>query len=160
MPVLRTITEPEYQAWRAEEVEAYAADKVNSGAWAEASALALSNKEHDALLPQGKDTPDNYLYAVTNDDEMQVGVLWFAEKKRGNARIAYVYDIEIKPEYRRQGHARRAFEALEIEVGSLGLAGVALHVFGHNFAAQALYAKLGYWVTNINMYKAMIRAGA
>jgi predicted GNAT family acetyltransferase len=31
----------------------------------------------------------------------------------------------------------------------------ALHVFGHNTTAQALYAKLGYSPTNINLFKAL-----
>jgi hypothetical protein len=35
----------------------------------------------------------------------------------------------------------------------LGLAGIALHVFGHNTGARTFYAKLGYHATNINLYK-------
>ena len=138
----------------------YAAEKVASGAWTEELALELSRKEHEALLPQGKDTPDNYMFSVVNDEGIQVGTLWFAGKNKGKARVAYVYDIQIKPEYRRQGHARRAFEALEGEVKGLGLAGIALHVFGHNRATQALYTKLGYLPTNINMYKSLPATGA
>ena len=34
-----------------------------------------------------------------------------------------------------------------------GLSGIALHVFGHNREARALYRKLGYVATNINLYK-------
>ena len=44
-------------------------------------------------------------------------------------------------------------------MGRLGLQGIALHVFGHNTGAQALYGKLGYVPTNINMFKA-VPAGA
>lgn len=160
MPVLRAMTEPEYQVWRAQEVRAYAADKVASGAWTAESAVELSRREHASLLPLGKDTPDNYLYAVVDVNEAPVGVLWFAVKERASIRIAYVYDIEIKPDYRRQGHAQRAFEALEAEVTALGLAGIALHVFGHNVAGRDLYAKLGYEVTGINMYKPLPHPGA
>ena len=69
-------------------------------------------------------------------------------------------DLEtIVGEHRRQGHAERALRALEAEVGRLGLQGIALHVFGHNTGAQALYGKLGYVPTNINMFKA-VPAGA
>jgi hypothetical protein len=32
---------------------------------------------------------------------------------------------------------------------------VALHVFGHNPQAHALYVKLGYITTNTNMFKAL-----
>jgi ribosomal protein S18 acetylase RimI-like enzyme len=41
----------------------------------------------------------------------------------------------------------------------MGLAGIALHVFGHNQSARALYEKLGYAPTNLNLYKPLA-AGA
>jgi ribosomal protein S18 acetylase RimI-like enzyme len=75
-------------------------------------------------------------------------------------RIAYIYDLAIDPAHQRRGHATRALRALEEEVHALGLAGIALHVFGHNVGAQTLYAKLGYEPTNINMYKPVAKAGA
>lgn len=61
------------------------------------------------------------------------------------------------PEFarRHQGHATRAFLRLEEEVRQRGLAGIALHVFGHNTGAQCLYEQLGFSATNINMFKAV-----
>ena len=44
-------------------------------------------------------------------------------------------------------------EQLELIVTALGLSTIGLHVFGHNRGARALYAKLGYGVTGINMMK-------
>jgi len=49
----------------------------------------------------------------------------------------------------------RALQALEVEASLLGLAGAALQVFGYNEGAIALYRKLGFEPTNINMYKAL-----
>ena len=80
-------------------------------------------------------------------------MLWFAVKSQFESRIAYVFDVEIHPERRREGHAYRAFLALEAEVRNLGMSGIALHVFGHNTGAQALYAKLGFRPTNISLFK-------
>lgn len=153
--ILRPITDIEFSTWLAEAIPAYASDKVASGAWPADTAIELSAKEHAELLPQGKDTPDNHVYSILDHDGGPVGLLWFAAQDRGDARIAYVYDVDVWAEHRRQGHASRAFAALEAEVRRLGLAGIALHVFGHNAAAQALYAKLGYKATNINLYKAV-----
>ena len=62
-------------------------------------------------------------------------------------------DIVIDEPYRRRGYGQAAMLALEDSVRSLGLRGIALHVFGHNTAARALYERLGYTVTNINMAK-------
>jgi len=107
------------------------------------------------LLPQGLATPEHHFHTVVDAAGDAVGILWFAEKTKFGERIAYVFNIEIAPQRRRQGHALRAFQALEDEVRRLGLKGVALHVFGHNHAAQALYARLGYAPTNINLFKAV-----
>jgi hypothetical protein len=46
-----------------------------------------------------------------------------------------------------------------VQARARGLAGVALHVFGHNSSAQALYHKLGYQTTNISMFKTLVDRG-
>jgi ribosomal protein S18 acetylase RimI-like enzyme len=154
------MVQPEYAEWLDEIIPAYAADKVSSGQWSEEDSVELSKKEYGELLPLGLGTPDNYLYTIVDVDLHPVGVLWFAVKTKNNARIAYVYDVSVKPESRRKGHAYAAFIALEDEVRRLGLSGIALHVFGHNLEARDLYAKLGFHPTNINLYKAIAVTGA
>jgi len=153
------MTLPEYEAWQAETVPAYAADKVAAGQWTNEAALELSAREFAELLPQGLDTPDNRLFTIVDAEGAAVGVLWYAVKTKFAARIAYVYDIAIRPERQRERHAERAFLALEDEVRRAGLAGIALHVFGHNAPARGLYAKLGYEPTNIDLYKAVVPGG-
>jgi len=155
MSALRPMTEPEYAAWLAQAIPGYAADKVASGQWSEADSLDLSKKEHAELLPQGLATPDNHFYVLLDANAAAVGVLWFAVKTRFDARIAYVFDVSVVPQRQREGHAYRAFRALEDEVRRLGLSGIALHVFGHNAGAQALYAKLGFTPTNISLFKSV-----
>ena len=159
MSVLRPITDAEYTAWLETVIPEYAEDKVTSGQWSKDSAVDLARKEYAELMPSGKDTKDNHLYTVLGSQGEPVGTLWFVVKDRAKRRIAYVYDIFIKPEHRRHGHAFRAFQALEQEVVRLELSGIALHVFGHNHAAQALYLKLGYVATNINMFKPVGETG-
>ncbi len=88
-----------------------------------------------------------------DEEGLAVGMLWFAVQTRSGRRIAYVYDVAVRPERQRQGHALRAFRALEAEALRLGLTGIALHVFGHNRGAQALYARLGFEPTNIQLFK-------
>jgi ribosomal protein S18 acetylase RimI-like enzyme len=153
MSVLRAMTEPEFADWMLSTIPSYAREKVASGAWSAAEAPERARQEFATLLPLGLATPDNALFTVRSETGESVGVLWFAVKERAQDRIAYLYNIEIHPEHQRRGHALRALQALEHEVRRRGLQGVALHVFGHNQGAQALYAKLGYGVTNLNMYK-------
>jgi ribosomal protein S18 acetylase RimI-like enzyme len=151
--VLRPMTESEYVAWRAAAIPAYAADKVASGQWLQGESLDLSQKEYDELLPDGIKTADNVLFTIVDDRSAAVGVLWFAVKTRFGTRIAYVFDIAVEPERQREGHAHRALLALEEEARRAGLAGIALHVFGHNAGARALYEKLGFQPTSISLFK-------
>lgn len=153
MSVLRPMTESEYAAWLRETIPAYASDKVASGQWSEDASLGLSKKEYQELLPQGLATHDNYLFTIIDSESTAVGMLWFAVKTQFSAKVAYVYDVGVRPEQQRRGHAKRAFIALEDEVRKRGLSGIALHGFGHNTGAQALYAKLGYKPTNISLFK-------
>jgi len=157
MATLVPMTDSEYAAYAAQAVANYAAEKVASGQWTEEESLALSKKSLDELLPLGLRTPDHHLFTIVDDRSAAVGMLWIAEQVRGGQRIAYVYDVGIDPGHRRRGHAAGAFIALERKVRELGLSGIALHVFGHNVAAQTLYAKLGYAPTNISMFKPLPR---
>jgi ribosomal protein S18 acetylase RimI-like enzyme len=149
------MTESEYEVWIAETVPAYAAGKVASGQWSKDESLELSHFEFQELLPDGLRTSDNYLFAIVDSDAIPVGILWFAVKTKFDAKIAFVLDVSVNPARRREGHAHRAFICLEEEVKRLGLAGIALHVFGTNTSAQALYTKLGFHPTNISLYKAV-----
>ena len=153
MPTLRPMTDAEFAGWLADAIAIYANEKVSSGAWTADAALARSAQEHTDLLPQGLATPDQHLHALCDDAGERVGWLWFGVTQWFGQRVAYVYDVSVQPARRRQGHARRALQALEPRVQALGLAGVALHVFGHNGAARALYAGLGYEPTNLNLFK-------
>ena len=153
MTHLRAMSTAEYDAWLEESIPAYAADKVASGQWTQAESLDLSRKENDELLPLGIATPDNHLYTIVDDQQKAVGMLWFAVKTKFDSRIAYVFDLGVQEDRRREGHALGAMTALEAEVRRLGLSGIALHVFGVNAGARALYAKLGFEPTNINLFK-------
>lgn len=155
MSVLRPMTESEYAAWLEAVIPAYASDKVASGQWSEQDSLELSRKEYADLLPMGLATPDHYLFTIIDLSTTAVGVLCFAVKTRFNARVANVFDVTVWPSRQREGHAFRAFIALEDEVRRLGLSGIALHVFGHNKGARALYDKLGFQPTNISLFKSV-----
>jgi ribosomal protein S18 acetylase RimI-like enzyme len=150
---LRPMTASEYAQWVEQSIAGYALDKVTSGQWSPEESLELSRKENNELLPLGLETPGNCLFTIVDRQAVAVGTLWFAVKKKFGADIAYVFDVGIRPERQREGHAARAFLALEDEVRRRGLTGIALHVFGHNDAARALYAGLGFQPTNISLFK-------
>ena len=68
-------------------------------------------------------------------------------------RTAYLCELLIDAPYRRQGYGTEALRAVEPAVRALGIERIALHVFGHNHPARALYEKVGYEETNIHMAK-------
>lgn len=149
-----------FAAYLDSSVAGYAQDNIDAGRWPTEGALERSRADFDDSLPQGLATPDNYLFEIQDgEDGTTVGYLWFAVVVKHGLRSAYVYDLEVKSEHRRQGHARRAFQALEARVAALGLGSIGLHVFGHNPGAQLLYSQLGYTVTGINMIKQIDKTG-
>lgn len=157
---MRRMDESEFVVWKEQVIPAYALDKVASGQWSHEASLELSRKEFEELLPKDHQTPDNHFFKIFDEQFNAVGTLWLAVKTKFSSRIAYVFDVEVFPQHRREGHAFRAFLALEDEVQKLGLSGIALHVFGRNTNAHALYAKLGFEPTNISLFKSMGAASA
>ncbi len=157
MTRLRPITGAEYAHWRAQTTPPYAADKVRIGRWSPEEALAEAEKELQALLPQGLHTPGHHFFTIEGEDDsgsgVAVGVVWLGQAQRAFGPIGFVYDLVIWPPHRRQGHGAAAMRALEHQARRLGLHGLALHVFGHNSGARALYAALGYAPTHLNLYK-------
>lgn len=138
----------------------YARDKVATGEWEKDEANEKARQMFEDLLPQGLETPDNYLYEIIDEwDDVTVGVVWFSIEERGGDRTAYVCDIYVKPEHQRKGHASRAFRNLEEKVLALGLSGIGLNVFGNNVEAHQLYERLGYEALNIFMWKSLARGG-
>ncbi len=143
-----------FDAYLSEAIEGYAVDNVAAGRWPREGAIERSRADFESSLPRGLATPDHYLYEIkAAEDGPIVGAIWFAVIARNGIRSAFVYDLEIKTEWRRQGHATRAIQALEPIVSALGLSSIGLHVFAQNAGAQALYAGLGYGVTGFNMTK-------
>jgi ribosomal protein S18 acetylase RimI-like enzyme len=156
MTFFAPMTEAEFASYVEASVPAYARDKVESGQWSEAESLGLARSSHKEMLPLGIATPSHFLYTLRGAaTQSNVGVLWYACQEQGGRKLAYVYDVLVQPEHRRQGHATRAFTWLEQQVRERGLSGIALHVFGHNTVACDLYVRLGFRATNISMFKAV-----
>ncbi len=152
---LRPMSSAEYDGYFELLTHEYAKEKVASGNWPAEGAIERAVAEQLQLLPEGTNTPNHYLFSVVAPDEAEpVGILWYAV--RGEEKpFVWVYDIMIHDAYRRRGYASQAFEAMEAQVQALGIDSIQLHVFGFNRGAQAMYEKLGYEVTNLQMRKTL-----
>lgn len=146
------MTAADHAEWLAQAVPGYANEKVLSGAWQPPEAQQRATALTARLLPQGRETPGHYFFTVTlAETGAKIGFLWLGKGEAPDS--ACLYDIHIAPAFRRQGHGRRALLALEQTAATLGFKAIALHVFGHNRAAESLYRSLGYEVTDLNMRK-------
>ena len=154
MVKLEPMSEEEFVEWRGSHSKDYADEKVKSGAWSPEEAPRLADEEYTRLLPKGLRTADNFLYTSVDDATGEkVGHIWFTKMTYGGQTFAFVYDLIIFDQFRRKGFGEATMRALEEKVREQGLDSIALHVFGHNHAAKALYEKIGYEITDLNMQK-------
>jgi ribosomal protein S18 acetylase RimI-like enzyme len=61
-----------------------------------------------------------------------------------DSRFAYVSNLAVRPDYRRQGLGQQLLLACEQQVAVWGLRELYLHVLENNQSARQLYSKLGY----------------
>jgi ribosomal protein S18 acetylase RimI-like enzyme len=152
---LQPMTQAEFDTWLPRVIVEYAHEHVVDGRWSEDEAVEKSRAEHSKLLPQGLATPGHHLWTITRSgDRKAVGLLWVQMMETPRPHV-FVYDIEVHPDFRRNGYAEAAMTELELVARRMGAETIRLHVFGHNTAARPLYVKLGYEPTNIVMAKSL-----
>jgi ribosomal protein S18 acetylase RimI-like enzyme len=150
------VTEEEFLAFVDASVKNYAEEKVKSGNWPEEGSLERSRREFKSLLPDGKDSKDNYIYKMVDSKRKErVGTIWVAIRVENDLPGAFIYDITVGEKFRGKGYGKRAMQELEKVVKNLGYDRISLHVFGHNKVAFSLYQSLDYQVTNILMSKTL-----
>lgn len=153
---LRAMTPASYGVYLTRAVPEYAAGKTQSGDWAACEALAKSEAEYQKLLPQGPNTPNNFLYDLYDPLlGADIGALWYALSGSPEHRYAYGCELYIGAEHRRKGYATQAFELAEADAARRGVTSIRFHVFGHNAGAIKLYERLGYQASNIIMQKTL-----
>jgi ribosomal protein S18 acetylase RimI-like enzyme len=149
--VIRPLREEEYGAFIARGMAFYVDDMVRAGIDRDV-AQAKADTDLPQLLPDGLATPNHYMYAI-EDDGRFAGYLWLCDRDGELGHSLFVYAVEIDEEFRGRGLGRAAMEFAEDEAQRLGIAKVALNVFGGNEVARGLYLSLGYTETAVHMEK-------
>jgi len=150
---LISMTEADYRQFIAWAIADYAHQQVKAGVWQPEVAMERGEKAFEVLLPDGLSTPNQFLYAIENEENTPVGYMWFGAREEGQVRFAALYELVIFEKYRRRGYASQALLVLEAKVREQGMNQIILHVFGHNQSARALYRKYGYVERNVTMVK-------
>jgi len=170
--MLAPMSPAEFASFAEEAVASYAHDNMISGRASQADAERIARQSFARLLPDGLGTAGHHLYTIraggaggaaagaadsAGNAGSVVGSLWFAVVDGVEGRSGYIYNIRIEPPYRGRGHAKEALDLVEAVALRLGLDAIALHVFGFNTNAQALYRSQGYGITGMNMRKTLRR---
>ncbi|GAA2979611.1 GNAT family N-acetyltransferase [Streptomyces fulvorobeus] len=150
--VARPLSDDEFRQWETTAVTAYAQDWIDRGVPAD-QALRKSEADHARLLPDGPASQGVRLHVLLHDGEA-VGHIWVARhEKTPGEWTGWVYDVEVREEFRGRGYGR----ALMLEAEGMALAAgvdrLGLHVFAANTPALRLYESLGYETTNHNLAK-------
>ena len=152
MSKLIPMTQPEFDAFLEHLIREYAADNVRAGYWQEANALEKSRQQTESLLPEGLQSKDHYLFTMYDADQA-VGVIWLKVNAETPIKTGFIYDVEVREEFRGRGYGKQIMLLIEEKAHELGLKSIGLHVFGYNTVAKKLYESLGYEVTSLNMVK-------
>lgn len=151
---LKPLTHSGFAAFMNRTIQGFADECVDVGRWSEEEAYGHSKNLIDAELPQGIETPKHYFFQLFDDEQQaEVGYVWLEFMTKDDLPTVFINDIEINTNQRRKGYATKAFELVEQFAQENNINRVALHVFKTNTAAQALYQKLGFQVTGLNMLK-------
>ncbi|WP_424936763.1 MULTISPECIES: GNAT family N-acetyltransferase [Bacteria] len=150
----RTMTPAEYETWARLLGVAYAEEQVAAGRWPREGALQRALDENARQLPQGAETAGMLVLQGLDRAGAPVGHAWVAlDPPHTTAGIAFLNDIEVRPERRGQGWGRALLAAVEEATREVGATALELNVFGRNEAAIRLYANAGYDVVTQQMRK-------
>ena len=90
MTVLIPMSAETFQDYRDAAVAGYAEDNVASGRWPAEGAIARSREDFASSLPQGLQTPDNYLYEIrATKSGPTLGFIWFAVVEKNGLKSAF-----------------------------------------------------------------------
>ncbi|MGX7148820.1 GNAT family N-acetyltransferase [Enterococcus ureasiticus] len=152
--ILKEMTVTDYKKYLSFAIKDYAQDKVTAGTWNEDEAIALATKSFNELLPEGKDTKNEYLYSIVDDStEKKVGFLWVHLNKTLYDSKFFIYDFIVFEDFRNLGYGRQTIACLDKKAKEMNVSQIDLHVFAHNKGAIHLYEQTGFIPTDISMSK-------
>lgn len=151
MVALRRMTEDEFARFRADSVAQYAHERARNLGTTHAEERAAAERQYEQLLGDGLQSAGHLFWKVVTETGDPVGNLWVY--RQASSPQAFVYLIEIAEAHRGQGYGEQALRLLEETLQGVGVTRIVLNVFADNAPATALYRKLGYRVTNMNMRK-------
>ena len=152
---LRPMTRAEFEEWLPRQVAGYAALIAASGAMPARAARQKAEQSTARYFGGTTPAPGQFLFRIMVG-EAAVGWLWLGVPgPDSDPLMAWVFEIEIEPQFRGRGYGRAAMMRAEDEARAHGMTSIGLNVHGQNMAARSLYESLGYDITAMQMKKAV-----
>ncbi|UNZ20350.1 GNAT family N-acetyltransferase [Streptomyces sp. 891-h] len=140
---VRPLTEGEFDAWWEAGAATFIEGLVARGFTPE-QAAARSAAARRTQLPDSAASPGTALRVLTRDGT-DVGSVWLGFTGLPRTDVdAWVYDINVTPERRGEGHGRSLMLAAEQVCLDAGARRLGLNVFAGNTTARRLYTSLGF----------------
>ena len=157
---LKEMTAAERSEFLERSFREYAGDVARMRGVTAEEAATLVERDRRQILPDGGATSDHHFWwLVDAGNGRRVGELW-AGVRRSAARVeVWVYQVAVRPEFRRRGYGSAAFARLESWARAGGADSLGLNVFGWNTAARGLYDRLGFQPLALQMRKALDGTG-
>ena len=128
---LRLMTADEFERFRQRNLSRYMQELLLTG---------KTNVEAH-VLPQGLETPHNYIMAAENAAGETVGEVWCDTTE---AETVFLNDFYVYEPHRRRGYGAAMIRAVEALAESQSFGQVMTHVFHTNKVAIAMFTKRGY----------------
>lgn len=155
---LRPIRPDEFKDYQEYFVADYAAEIHSNYDTPILEAQHRAQAELDEAFPNGVPIANHFLMAIYTVTEnasqivpQRVGFLWY--ELSAMEQRCFILDFYIEPAQRSTGFGAAAMASLETEMLSLGIFKIQLRVANDNPRALALYQRLGFSITGINLAK-------
>jgi ribosomal protein S18 acetylase RimI-like enzyme len=145
----------EFDEWLPRNIAGYAEHIAASGAMPAAAAREKAERDTARSFSAGFTTPGQHVFRVLAAD-VAVGWLWLGVPGPDpDPLMAWVFQVEMAPEYRGRGYGRVAMLLAEDEARARGMTSLGLNVRGQNKVARSLYDSLGYEAMSLQLKKAL-----
>lgn len=139
---LRLMTAAEFEGFRQRNLSRYLQELLLTGKTnVEAHALAEAQGALEEVLPQGLETPRNYIMAAENTAGETVGEVWCDTTE---AETVFLNDFYVYEPHRRKGYGAAMLRAVEELAERQSFGQIMTHVFHTNKTAIAMFTKRGY----------------
>ena len=143
----RQMSDDEFNKYSNWCISDYSRNFIKSGMCSEITSLKCAKREFNKILPQGKNTLNNFMHTIENNENKNIGFIWYGKH---STEEVFLCDLLILEKFRRDGFGKQAMLVLENEVKEKGATRIRLNVFKFNKPAISLYNSLGYIIYKNN----------